>query len=296
MSESRKPLWLYPGLLGLEAPLVAVAWLYVFAETWRVMFLPWQAYVVLALAVWVVRAMDWLLGASLQAAGGGRHDFVRKHRKFFLTGAVVAGVVAVVLVLTSLPIMIMNYAIGGACMVAVYFALALFSERSPDEVPYGKNILAGMCFSYGTAMLAHLYSGSGAGFASVGIQEVTLGLAEMIRTKWAELATFGVLCAMNISAVEIWAHADRARDQEAKAADELALVFPLALLGGAALLFALLDRQMSARPFFYSILTGAALLYTLSRRRGNLAPDVLRALAGVVLLAPVLVFLAFPRD
>ena len=47
--DPRKPLWLYPNLLSLDAPLVAVAWLYMFARTWRVDYHPWAAYVSLAL-------------------------------------------------------------------------------------------------------------------------------------------------------------------------------------------------------------------------------------------------------
>ena len=64
-AEHRKPLWLYPNLLSLDAPLVAVAWLHVFARTWRLDYHPWEAYVTLGLAVWVIYVADRLLDVSM---------------------------------------------------------------------------------------------------------------------------------------------------------------------------------------------------------------------------------------
>ncbi len=282
--ERRKPLWLYPNLLSLDAPLVAMAWLYVFAETWRVMFLPWQAYVALGLVVWLIYVADRLLDGMLAGGGEGtlsaRHEFHRKHRKKFAIGAVIAGVATPVLVFTSLPFVIIDYAKWGGYVVAAYFIISLFSDKHANGISYSKNILAGMAFAYGTAMLALLYTG--------------FGIGELFRVR--ELVCFGALCIINISAIDLWEHADRSPDLETKAADELALILPLVLLGGAALLFALMDRQMSTRPFFYAILTGSALLYVLNRCRANLSMDSLRVLADVALLVPVLVFLAFPRE
>jgi len=57
-AEPRKPLWLLPNLLSLDAPLVAIAWLYVFAQTWRLGYLPWESYLVLGLAVWAIYIAD----------------------------------------------------------------------------------------------------------------------------------------------------------------------------------------------------------------------------------------------
>ena len=71
---------------------------------------------------------------------------------------------------------------------------------------------------------------------------------------------------------------------------------PLTLLGAASLVFALLDHEMSTRPFFYAILTGAALLQILNRTRHRFQLETLRVLADVALLVPVLVFLAFPAE
>ena len=110
-----------------------------------------------------------------------------------------------------------------------------------------------------------------------------------------EFICFAVLCVLNISAIDLWEHASRSADLEIRASDELALTLPLTLLGGAALLYALLDDQQSTRPFFYAVLTGSALLYILNRTRSRFSMDGLRVLADVALLVPVLVFWASSR-
>ena len=289
-SEQRKPLWLIPNLLSLDAPLVAVAWLYMFAKTWRVDYLPWAAYFSLGLVVWVIYVADRLLDATLD--GGftrkleARHEFHHKHQRAFRRMAVAAAVVAVFLVVTRLPFAIygivlgpggyFGYAIIGALMVGGFFILSVFSDKGPDEIPHEKNILAGISFAYGTAMIAFAYT--------------SFDFWDFLSSR--QLICFAVLCILNISAIDFWEHANRSPDPEIKATDELALTLPLILLGGAALVFAAQDHELTTRPFFYAILTGAALLHILNRNRARFSMDALRVLADVALLVPFVVFLA----
>lgn len=282
-SEQRKPIWLYPNLLSLDAPLVAVAWLYIFAKTWRVVYLPFSTYISLGLVVWVIYVTDRLLDASMNGFSAdrleARHDFHRKHQKVFRTLAMVAGLVALILVVTGLATKIYGYAMFGGLMVAGFFTLSVFSSHGPDDIPYTKNVVAGFSFAYGTSMLAYAYTG----FESQDL------------LKSPELICFAVLCILNISAIDLWEHANRTADLEIKATNELALSLPLTLLGAAALIFALKDPDLTTRPFFYAILTGAALLQILNRSRAKFSMDALRVLADAALLAPFLVFLASSR-
>lgn len=277
----RQPLWLYPNLLSLDAPLVVVAWLYIFARTWRLGYHPWEAYVALGLVVWAIYVADRLLDASMLRATPDklevRHQFHRAHRRQFGIGAAVALGVALLLVVTKMPMTIYKHLLLGAVLLAGFFGLSMLSSQEGDEAPLAKNVLAGVTFAFGTAMTAHIY-------------RPELGIFEMLKSR--EFVSFAVLCILNISAIDLWEHAARAADLEIKASDELALTLPLTLLGGAALMFALMDNEQSTRPFFYAILTGSALLYILNRRRTEFSMDALRVLADVALLVPVLVFLA----
>ncbi len=292
-SAHRKPWWLIPNLLSLDAPLVAVAWLYMFAKTWRVDYLPWAAYFSLGLVVWVIYVGDRLLDASMDIGSSGkleaRHQFHLKHRRIFKWLVIVASIVAVILVVTRLPFAIygikfgpngyIGYAIIGGLMVAAFFALSLFSDQVPDEIPYGKNIVAGAAFAYGTSMIAYAFT--------------SFDFWDYVKSH--EFICFAVLCILNISAIDLWEHANRSSDPEIKATDELALTLPLTLLGAASLVFALQDHELTTRPFFHAILTGAALLYILNRCRARFQMDALRVLADVALLVPLIVFHALSR-
>jgi hypothetical protein len=293
-TAQRKPFWLYPNLLSLDAPLVAVAWLYVFAQTWQLLYLPWVAYVSLGLAVWVIYVADRLLDVSLlggpSAKLEARHEFHNRHRKLFQIAAIAASLVVLILAVTKMPgalfeIFRHDAGVGllpiGALLVAGFFGLSMLSSQQADEVPHTKNILAGITFAFGTAMTAHLF-------------RFEYESQDLIVSR--EFVCFAVLCILNISAIDLWEHAERSSDLEIKASDELALTLPLMLLGAAALLYAVFDSEQSARPFFYAILTGAALLYVLNRKRSQFSMDSLRVLADVALLVPVLVFVAASQE
>ncbi len=270
---------------------MAVAWLYIFAKTWRVDYLPWAAYISLGLVVWVIYVTDRLLDVSMRGDSSeklaARHEFHRKHQRVFRRVAVVAGFVALMLVITQFPITIFGFGIGGGfnghailgvIMVAAFFVLSIFSTHDPDEIPYAKNVLAGMAFAYGTAMVAYVFTNS--------------EMWEFFRFHLRELICFALLCILNIAAIDLWEHAYRSADPEIKASDELALAIPLTLLGAAALVFAAQDHELTTRPFFYAILTGAALLHILNRTRSRFSMDALRVLADIALLVPFIVFLA----
>lgn len=279
----RRPIWLVPNLLSLDAPLVAVAWLYMFAKTWGVNYHPEHEYLVLGLVVWVLYVADRLLDAGVHGNSPRcqeRHRFHQRHWRKFAVGAVIAALAALALVLTKSPMAIFGYLLVEAFLVAGFFAMALFASPGTDEIPYAKNILGGLSFAFGTAMVAHVY------LRDKGIIDLVLRSREFI--------AFAVLCILNISAIDLWEHASRSDDLEVKAQDELALTLPLTLLGGAALFFALQAQEQSSRPFFYAILTGAALLHVVNRTRAQFSLEALRVLADAALVAPLLVFLAFP--
>lgn len=281
MDRPRRPWWLMPNLLSLDAPLVAAAWLYMFAQTW-LKYHPVHMYVVLGLAVWVVYVADRLLDAWV--SGGTercreRHRFHRRHWRLFVVLALVASGVAVWLVLAESPMAIFGYLVAQLALVSGFFVLALFATPGSVEIPYAKNILGGLSFAFGTAMAAHVY------LYDKRVIDLVFGSRELV--------AFAVLCILNISAIDLWEHSSRSADVEEKAQDELSLTLPLTLLGGASLFFALQAGEQGSRPFFYAILTGAGLLHVLNRVRGRFSMEALRVLADVALLLPLLVFVAF---
>ena len=288
--RTRTPWWLWPSLVSLDAPLVAMAWMFMFAEAWRVNYVPALAYFGLGAAVWAIYVVDRVMDLRLKGEGrpgiARRHDFPWRHRKVFGVGLMVALGLVVWTVFGVLPMeFLLSYALIGGILVAGTFFL--ITTGAGSGIPYGRNILAGLAFGFGTAMMVHLYV-------------PTEGVIELLGSR--EMLSFGVLCVLNISAIHLWEHSRMSEDPEVKAADEIALTLPLTLLAAFALVFAYLDNrgmfgggvasgEGQARPFFYAVLISAALLQVLNRHRSRFSLDALRALADATLLVPLPLFL-----
>jgi hypothetical protein len=278
VEKERKPWWLYLNLLGLDAPLVAVMWLFLFARTWRVDYHPWQAYVALGLAVWTIRVASKLLAGSMY---GDESSFVMIHQVSLRRLAITTGVLATVLTVLRFPISVYNYLLVGGLLVLGYFALHLFSTQDEGEVPYARHAIGGTAFAFGTALAAHVY------LPSLGIQQLLFS---------REFICFAVLCMLAYSATDMWEHSEKTDNGEMFSADELALSLPLTLLGAAALVFAVQNDSMTVRPFFYGILTGAALLQVLNRTRTRFNRETLKVLTSLCLLAPGIIFQTYPMS
>lgn len=298
MPERRTPPWLWPNLLSLDAPIVAMVWLAMFARVWRIDYHQWEAYAALGLGVWSVYLMDRLLDVKLldprDPRLGLRHEFVRRHEGVTKWTAVASLVVCAGLALFSLPSeLIGQNLLGGArasfghvfpalLMLVAFFSMTVASAGSP-EIPHFRNLVAGMTFAYGTGMIAHVYI-------------LSEDIFHLLRSR--EMLCFGVLCTLNISAIHFWENSRRSADPDFKAAHELALTLPLALLGAAAIVFAqksggaLSPEDSISRPFFYAILISTALLFVLNRNRSRFSLDALRVLADAAMIAPFPVFLA----
>jgi len=292
MPDRRTPFWLWPNLLSLDAPIVAVVWLTMFAKAWRVDYHQWQAYAALALGVWAIYLFDRLMDVKLLNPGdprlGLRHEFIRRHEGIMKWVATSALLACAGLALFTLPSeLIGQNLLGGAqaqfgyvfpamIMVTAFFSMTVSSAGNPD-IPHFRNIIAGLAFSYGTAMIAHVYI-------------MTEGIWHLLLSP--EMLTFALLCSLNISAIHFWEHSRGSRDPEVKAAHELALTLPLAVLGGASLLFARTDDETVVRPFFYAILVSAALLFIINRTRSRFSLDALRVMADAAMVVPYPLFLA----
>ncbi|MFU8893958.1 MAG: hypothetical protein ACNA8L_10045 [Luteolibacter sp.] len=283
LTRHRNPLWLYPSLLSLDAPLVAMAWLYVFAKAWRVNYLPWTAYAALAIAVWVVHVVERLHRAKRREAYGlplgERHAFHRRHARGFLAIAVFASLGLVALVLVALPMSIFGYLVICGVLVAGYFVMSRIEGGHAHDIAYGKHFLAGAAFAYGIAMIAHVFLPA-------------VGKHDLVTSR--EFLTFAVLCVIHLCAIDFWEKSALHANDEEGASGELSLILPVIMLAIVALGFAISGHQQSVRPFYYAILTGAALIHVINRNRAKFTAAELRSIADLAMLAPALVFHAYP--
>jgi hypothetical protein len=164
-------------------------------------------------------------------------------------------------------------------LVAGFFVMSRISGGDPHEISYGKNILAGAAFAYGVAMFAHVFLPA-------------IGRHDLIMSR--EFLTFVMLCVVHACAVDFWEKSSRDTNAEEGASGDLALILPVVVLAIAAIAFAISGHQQSVRPFYYAILTGAALIHVINRNRRKFSAGQLRMLADLAMLAPALVFHAYP--
>jgi hypothetical protein len=291
MPDRRTPFWLWPNLLSLDAPVVAMVWLAMFSGAW-VAFQEWLAYPALGFGVWGIYLFDRLMDIKLldpkDPRLGLRHEFMRRHEGVMKWVAAGAILVCAGITLSALPTALIGQNLfGGAqaqfgyvfpalLMVVAFFSMTVAAAGNPD-IPHVRNLVAGLAFSYGTGMLAHVQLGG------EGISHLLVA---------PEMLSFALLCALNISAIHFWEHSRGSRDPDVKAAHELALTLPLVVLGGAALVFARADDETVTRPFFYAILISTALLFVINRNRSRFSLDALRVLADAAMVVPYPVFLA----
>jgi hypothetical protein len=239
--------WLWPNLLSLDAPIVALLWQILFARCFhaRVGMLP---SILLVLAVWLIYAADRTLDAWTGSSDLPRHEFYRRHWKTLLPlwiVALTAGSALAARLTTEL--LIRGIALGAG--VVVYFALLHLGVFQRT-----KEAAVAVLFALGATISAWPNIQSAADIEAV--------------------ILFSCLCWINCAAIENWESADESRWPVGAAAGLVAVAAAMLLfsrrpvLGGAvaasALCFVLLDR---ARRHFSS--------------------DALRVLADVALLSPL---------
>jgi hypothetical protein len=269
----RKPWWRHVYLLGLDAPLIAMSWLFIFAKTWRVNYHPWQAYVALGLMVWALGIAAKLLRSALIA---DPKDPLHAMRGRLVPSAVGAGILSLALILWGFPMSVYVRLLLLAILIIAYFALANFSPAPEGQISYPKHLLAGVAYAFGISMMAHVYLPN-------------LSIHDLVFSR--EWICFALLSTIASAAVEHWALIKK--NQESGYPDEWQISLPLTLLGAFALVFAVQAESQTARPFFYCILTGAALLQVLNRTFQRFHICDIKILTSACFLVPGLIFQAY---
>jgi len=180
--EDSPPLWLWPNLLSLDAPLVAVVWQGFLAYRFSLPLRP-AGRLVLGLTVWAIYLSDRLLDARKPAMlrEPARHRYYRRHSRFMLTlWTMVVCLDAVIAILWLRPEIVRDGLLPLAGVLA-YLSIVHVSGKS---VRFPKEIAAAGLFTAGTFLTS---------WAALR----TPGLA------WPAMAFF-ILCMANIVAIEAW--------------------------------------------------------------------------------------------
>jgi hypothetical protein len=267
--------WLWPNLLSLQAPLVAVLWQLLLARSTHVRLNPFEPWA-LGLAVWLIYLTDHLIDTARPAGRGWeppRKDFCRKHWRKFLVLAVGIGFVLISFVNRLLWAAMVRVGWRLSLGVACYFALIHLAPANWRR-GWPRDAAVAVFFAFGTFIAVWLANGR---------DVVPLLLPG---------ALFMLLCWANCSLIETWewqasgSPASEVPNQAAGwVAEHLLIIGALiALLSAVFGLVSLLPREFAVAP----CLSGASLALLSIYRRAIPARFVSPA-ADLALCAPAIV-------
>jgi hypothetical protein len=178
---AKTPLWLWPNILSLDAPLIAALWQDAFARDAGVR-LSLASRAALPISVWLIYLVDRLLDTAggMNRHATARHAFYREHRGLCYLLTAFAGFLLSISLL-QLPLPVMKNGLFVSCAVAVY--LWIVHWRGGRWFP--KEAAVGLVFAMGTVL---------APFSRAADATALLPPALL----------FGVLCWLNCSAIEVW--------------------------------------------------------------------------------------------
>lgn len=240
--------WLWPNLLSLDAPVVALLWQMLFARCFHAE-VSITAAALLMLSVWLIYAADRVFDARGESKLP-RHEFYRRNWKAVIPVWGAALAMAAWLAWTRLPSLLFERGLGLLGVVALYFLLV---HAAPLRT-WPKEAAVAVLFAIGASLAAWPQIHSAGDVATI--------------------LLFSCLCWINCAAIDTWER----RNGDWPVGAVALCVAALALL----LLYR--DRPMLSGAETASAL--AFVLLDLGRHR--LSRDALRVLADVALLSPVL--------
>jgi hypothetical protein len=250
--------WLWPNLLSLDAPFVAVLWQILFIRCFHISAGALPA-ILLVACVWLIYAADRALDAWRGECGSPRHRFCRAHWRVLLPVWMAVLGASAWLAVADLPEALLRRGFVLLAAVVVYLAIVHTSKRRvrpPWSRVASKEAVVGLLFALGASLAAWTHVRTAADAAAI--------------------ALFFALCWINCAAIQKW-----------EAGDWPAGDWPVgsAAIGVALVAIALLWMH---RPVLGGAEMASAFAFVFLDRSGRrFSPDALRVLADVALLSPV---------
>ena len=274
--------WIWPNLLGIDAPMVAVVWQYFFACNFSVK-IPGSNYLTLFFVVWVIYSVDRLLDARMLKRpdeASLRHLFYHSNYRiaFVFTGILI--VLTTLLCLCLLPMELIKTGSFVGAFVVVYLLHQIWA-KGPMMIIIPKEVFIGMVFAVGSTLTGHTWSGEF-------IPDAFFSPSVII---------FGVLCSMNCIAISVW---ERSHDVE-NDLNALPQFFPqvvnlFPIIAHAVfislMVFSLTNYDHVGFPIFVASCIGCGLIAVLSFFDGKVSSQFLRFAADMAVLMPAILYLA----
>ncbi len=312
MNKRKPPFWLLPNLLSLDAPVVAIVWMWMLAHSMRVTYVDAASFILLPAAVWVVYVADRIRDVKrgmhpIKGEMPWRHSFHWKYRVPLLLFMALFVIIALYASVVYLPVAVCSAGVVGCVLVLIYGFISRF--QITGQVPFGKNLVAGLIFGFGVAVPVVVHSGVmkltlidivdgyqrglavGSwfqGFLGGMIPLLLMCIEGVVGVLMHPMVLFmGLLFFLNITAIDLWESSRRTEDVDSKATHEATLAIGLIALVALVAFWAAFQADDWSRPFCYAVMMSAALLQLINRKRSKFSVDALRVLADLALLAPL---------
>jgi hypothetical protein len=332
--QSRIPWWLWPNVLSLDAPLVAVLCQAALARAHKVALLP-SVYVALFLAVWLIYVVDRVLdGYSMQKSErlSARHAFYKTHRRLVLLLLIPGGLLSLLwIALMEIPAGIFWRGLALGFIVALY--LLHFAARGHRGIYLAGNVAACVVGGvvlwllplpaafkvlYGTVLVALMALAAGGAARDTFRflpKEAVCGYLFAIGCSLSvnfftgdqqahpfspEVLMLALLCALNCVAVSCY---ERAADTHpdpngiTQTFPHMARVYPMLLLCLGAVACWTLSHKMPVPLFLFcsALLLSTILLGVVHHLARRMTPELSHVLADVAIALPVLAVVLAPE-
>ena len=267
------PFSLWPNLLSLDAPAIAIAWLMLFATSFRVR--PgWPPVVALGLWVWVLYVADRVFDGMRRPSPGTatlRHRFYGRNRWQALIGVAVAATVATVISFGWIELAIRRAGIGLALLVGAYFVVTHMAIPTSRKY-WPKELFVAILFAAGVCLPVWIL---------LGAQRSRL---------FGPFILLAAVFWINALGIECWEKApDRVSRSRLGSRTSRALALRLGPAAmGLAIVSGVLAVGSEAASIDLAIAMSALLLMALELNSARLRSSALRALADAALLTPIL--------
>lgn len=277
----RAPWWIWPNLLGIDAPIVAVVWQYFFACNFGLK-IPGSNYLTLFSVVWVIYSVDRLLDARMLKRPEGatlRHSFYHRNYRiaFVFTGILI--VFTGLSCLCFLPVELIKTGSFVGAFVVIYLLHQIWA-KGPMMMIVPKEVFIGMVFAVGSTLTGHTWSGES-------ISDAFFSPSVIL---------FGVLCSMNCIAISVWERVhDVENDSNAlpQLFPQVVKLFPIIACAVfiSLIVFSLTNHDHVGFPIFVASGIGCGLIAFLSFFDGKASSQFLRFAADMAVMVPALLCL-----
>lgn len=264
---------MWPNLLGLDSPAVAVAWQWLFARVFGA-DLPPVFHLILGLSVWCVYLADRLYDATRAPQTDGQTDRLRFTQQHFTALSVVAltvGTVNFFLILQHVPRPLMVTGLLTAGLLAIYYILRIkASARLASILP--REILCGMIFGLGSVIAPHAFlpPGGGSGFFPAAL-------------------LLGLVCAASCTLISVWEKAEDIAGNDRSIATLPSKIIPhVSHVLTVLILLTVAMAFIGPWRIYLAVAASALALRGMLRFERHFSQRALRVLADAVLLTPLI--------